>query len=125
MHDKDRLVLLVKHRRDGSWHLPGGGIELGETLTQGAIRELLEETGIEALAQPILKSAHLNLDHSRRDHIFLLQVPEWRQKDDFLPNEEIEEIGFFPATSLPVGTTLGTKLRISEQAGKLEISDLW
>src|SRR5271163_2087354 len=31
----------------GEWSIPGGSLELGETLEEGAIRELLEETGLE------------------------------------------------------------------------------
>jgi 8-oxo-dGTP diphosphatase len=31
----------------GEWSIPGGSLELGETLEQGVIRELLEETGLE------------------------------------------------------------------------------
>lgn len=30
----------------GQWSIPGGTLELGETLTEGVARELLEETGI-------------------------------------------------------------------------------
>src|SRR5256885_12024986 len=31
----------------GEWSIPGGTLELGESLQQGVARELLEETGVE------------------------------------------------------------------------------
>lgn len=43
-------VLLVqrgKPPRQGSWNLPGGSIELGESAIEAAAREVLEETGLE------------------------------------------------------------------------------
>lgn len=39
-------VLLIRRTDNGNWSLPGGGIELGESVSQAAIRETLEETGI-------------------------------------------------------------------------------
>ncbi|MER5335154.1 NUDIX domain-containing protein [Micromonospora sp. NPDC002717] len=44
----DRGRVLLIHRTDnGLWSLPGGGQEIGETVTQTVIRETREETGID------------------------------------------------------------------------------
>lgn len=40
-------ILLVQDARSMRWELPGGGIESGETIAQGLIREFVEEAGIE------------------------------------------------------------------------------
>jgi 8-oxo-dGTP pyrophosphatase MutT (NUDIX family) len=40
-------LLMVKRSDDGHWGLPGGGLELGETLEEGARRETREEIGLE------------------------------------------------------------------------------
>lgn len=44
VRDDDGRVLLV--REDDQWFLPGGKRESGETLVEGAIREVREETGV-------------------------------------------------------------------------------
>jgi 8-oxo-dGTP diphosphatase len=48
---EDMQALIVQRRQQpnaGRWGFPGGVLELGETVFQGAMRELLEETGIVA-----------------------------------------------------------------------------
>ncbi|MFG1711209.1 NUDIX domain-containing protein [Nonomuraea sp. M3C6] len=39
-------VLLIRRSDNDNWALPGGAIDLGESIPQAAIRETLEETGI-------------------------------------------------------------------------------
>jgi 8-oxo-dGTP pyrophosphatase MutT (NUDIX family) len=39
-------ILLIRRADNGLWAMPGGGLEVGETPAQGAVREALEETGV-------------------------------------------------------------------------------
>ena len=51
-------VLLVRRGQpplQGEWSLPGGALELGETLQQGVVREILEETGLVVLPLGIVE----------------------------------------------------------------------
>jgi ADP-ribose pyrophosphatase YjhB (NUDIX family) len=54
---RDGQVLLVQRGREpgrGSWGLPGGMLELGETLAEGVRREVLEECGVEIEVGPLV-----------------------------------------------------------------------
>ena len=44
--DKQGRVLLTKRLDNGQWCLPSGGVEPGESVTEGCEREVLEETGL-------------------------------------------------------------------------------
>lgn len=45
--DDAHEILLIRRADNGNWALPGGAIDLGESVTQAATRETREETGIE------------------------------------------------------------------------------
>ncbi len=54
---RDGKVVLVKRRFEplaGQWSLPGGRLELGETLEAGLAREMLEETGLHVEVGPVI-----------------------------------------------------------------------
>jgi|SRR5215211_4181765 len=44
--DEQRQVLAIRRRDNGQWQPPGGILELGETITDGLRREVLEETTV-------------------------------------------------------------------------------
>ncbi|MGI8524927.1 MAG: NUDIX domain-containing protein [Pseudolabrys sp.] len=123
--DADARVFLVKHSYVSGWHLPGGGVEPGETLLQALRRELSEEGNIEITANPALHGVLHNTAASKRDHVALYVVREFRQIAPPQPNREIVEHGFFPRDALPVGTTRGTRARLDEIFDGRPVSDRW
>ncbi len=112
--DGDDRVFLVKHSYVSGWHLPGGGVEVGESFRDALRRELAEEGRIELTGEPPLHGLFLNSHVSRRDHVAVYVVRHFRQ--DRLPeaNHEIVACGFFDAAALPEEATGGTRLRIAE-----------
>jgi 8-oxo-dGTP pyrophosphatase MutT (NUDIX family) len=112
--DGDDRVFLVKHSYVAGWHLPGGGVEPGESLLDALRRELAEEGCIEILDEPVLHGLFFNSHVSRRDHVAVYLIRNFRQNRLPEPNREIVACGFFDAGMLPTETTAGTRLRISE-----------
>ncbi len=112
--DGTNKVFLVKHSYVSGWHLPGGGVETGESFGGALRRELLEEGRIELTGEPALHGLFFNSHVSRRDHVAVYVVRQFRQDRLPEPNHEIIACGFFAVDALPAGTTQGTRLRISE-----------
>ena len=112
--DGDNKVFLVRHSYVAGWHLPGGGVEVGETFLEALRRELVEEGRIELTGEPVLHGLFFNGHVSRRDHVAVYVVRQFRQDRLPAPNHEIVECGFYAAGALPAETTRGTRFRIAE-----------
>jgi ADP-ribose pyrophosphatase YjhB (NUDIX family) len=123
--DGEGRVFLVRHTYTEGWHLPGGGVEPGETLREALARELAEEGHIEVTAPPELRGIYFQERYSNRDHIALFVVRGFRQTSLPQPNREIVESGFFPLAALPEGTTAGTRARIAEVLHGETIRERW
>ena len=123
--DAQGRVFLVKHSYVAGWHLPGGGVETGETLTAALARELREEGNIELTGPPLLFAIYFNHRVSRRDHVALYVVRSFRQSAPPQPNREIVAHGFFAPDTLPEETTGSTRARIAEVLGGGAVTELW
>lgn len=123
--DGDNRVFLVKHSYVFGWHLPGGGVEVGESFRDALARELMEEGRIELSGEPGLHGVFFNSHVSRRDHVAVYVIRHFRQPRLPEPNREIVACGFFGANALPHDTTEGTRLRIAEVLGNSQPITTW
>ena len=118
-------VLLVQHSYIRGWHLPGGGVEPGETMLQALARELAEEGNIRLTGAPRLHGMFLNRSASQRDHVALYVVQDFEQTGPFQPTAEIAHASFFAPDAMPNDTTAGTRARIAEVMGGAPVSQHW
>ena len=58
--DGGNRVFLVRHSYVSGWHLPGGGVEVGETFLDALVRELMEEGRIELTGEAALHGVFFN-----------------------------------------------------------------
>jgi len=96
---KDGKIFLAKSPKwSNKWTLPGGHIEVGETILDSCLREVIEETGIKAKPVAIINSGELigSKDFHRPAHFIhfdvLLDVIEG---DVTLDKQELTDYGWF------------------------------
>lgn len=123
--DPEGRVFLVRHSYVSGWYLPGGGVEIGETLGEALVRELSEEGNLHLTGAATLHGVYLNARVSRRDHVALFVVRDFVQPAPPRPNREIVAAGFFPVDALPADTTRGTRARLAEVLGGAPVTEHW
>jgi ADP-ribose pyrophosphatase YjhB (NUDIX family) len=72
--DDENRILLQRRSDSGNWALPGGAMDIGETLTESAIREVKEETGFDVQIERIVGV------YSDPGHVFAYDDGEVRQE---------------------------------------------
>ena len=72
--DDQNRILLQRRADSGNWALPGGAMDIGETLAESAIREVKEETGFEVRIERIVGI------YSDPGHVFAYDDGEVRQE---------------------------------------------
>lgn len=110
---QDRVLLCRRaiEPRLGKWTLPAGFMEVGESTTEGAMRETLEEAGARIRIGPLFSM--LDVPHVEQVHIFfraeLLDL-------EFAPGEESLEVRLFTENEIPwdelAFRTISTTLRL-------------
>ncbi|MCP1549329.1 MULTISPECIES: NUDIX domain-containing protein [Methylorubrum] len=125
--DGQGRVCLVRHTYVGGWHLPGGGIDPGESGPAAMIREFREEAEIVVTPDGGMRlhGFFLNPGAQRRDHIAVYVVPAFTVAYPKRPDREIAEAGFFPLDALPADTTRATRARLEEIRGGQPPAELW
>lgn len=99
------LARKTRHIGEGRWNGYGGGIDPGENLIQGAIRECRQEAGIDIAAADLRKMAEITFHNNKSDggqfsclvHVFI--VEHWSGEPR--ATEEMIDPTWFPFNQLP------------------------
>ena len=119
--DGQGRVLLQKRADNGFWGLPGGGIDMGETVEQGAIREVLEETGLHVTLKRLVgiysdPKAHCVMIYPGDVIVHGVTIAFECQfgAGELRISEESTDIGYFPVGRLPEDTLISHRVRIQD-----------
>jgi ADP-ribose pyrophosphatase YjhB (NUDIX family) len=123
--DPENRVFLVRHGYVPGWHVPGGGVETGETLLEALRKEAMEEGNISIMGRPKLHGMFFNRHASPRDHVAVYFVREFGILGERAPDKEIAETGWFSLDALPKGLTMGTRRRLDEIFFDRPVSEDW
>lgn len=100
---QEEKILLVRERIDGKWSLPGGWMDVNQSIRSNVVKEVREEAGLEVIPKKIIALQ----DRRKRNpppvafgicKVFVLCEAVGGA---FLPNTETTEMGYFALDGLP------------------------
>ena len=118
---EDGKILLHRRSDNGTWALPGGRMEIGETAEECAVRETWEETGIEVKVKRLVgiysdprNYSIMRYPNGATVHYVNLLYEVERTGGDIAVSVESTEVGFFPVTALPEPLAPAARIRIKD-----------
>jgi mutator protein MutT len=128
---QDGKVLLVKRKYPplaGEWSLPGGGVEVGETLDACVLREMREETGLDVEVGPVIEV----FDRITRDadgrvqyHYVLVDYLCWPVGGELVPASDAADAVWVAPRDIPHYRITAKATAVIERALALAMSSPW
>ena len=108
---KDDRILLIRRADTGTWGLPGGTLEWGETFTEGLAREMDEEAGVEKLELVRVVGAWSKPERDPRFHAVTVVVECVVEAPTKPPKNplEIREARLFTDADMPARLAFGAE----------------
>jgi ADP-ribose pyrophosphatase YjhB (NUDIX family) len=101
--DQGRMLLVERGRGilSGSWAIPGGKVRYGERLTDAAIREIREETGLEvALGDVVWTGESLGASEPPEHHVVLVDYTGKVTGGELRAGDDAADVAFVPLEDL-------------------------
>jgi mutator protein MutT len=127
---RDGQVLLVKRKYEplaGQWSLPGGAVEVGETLEGCLVREMVEETGLEVGVGPVIEV----FDRITRDdgdrviyHFVLVDYLCWPVGGELIAGSDVADARFVDPMDLEGYDLTEKATSVIERALELDRANL-
>ncbi len=122
--EQNRILCVKRNYADKKWTTPGGAMEHNESPFEALIREVKEETGYIINPDSL---RHISTYSSKyKDDLVLAIRAEIIGREDWQPDNEISEVGFFAEDSLPEmreGTLIRINDAFSNNVGVLRVFD--
>ncbi len=108
-------LLLIRRSDDHRWALPGGLVDIGETLAEAARRELREETTLRGEATGLLGVWDSRRSRNRtRTHFHTAVVAVSVERGEPAASAETLDVGFFAQADLPAQLSPGHHIRVPQ-----------
>ncbi len=110
-------ILLIRRADNGLWAMPGGALEAGETPAEGVVREVLEESGVQAEAVALVgvfdsRFCHTVSRHHLYQFVFLCRPLNGGVAGEVAYANEVLDSGWFAEPDLPPDMDPGHAFRV-------------